>query len=49
MLIMRLYKKISKGNTFIMPKKVLEKFGMEYFLEVYEDKIIIVPAKENEK
>ena len=31
-------------NRVILPKKCIEKWGREYYLEVYEDKIILIPV-----
>lgn len=30
-------------NKIRIPNKVIEKFGREYYMEIYEDKIILVP------
>ncbi len=34
-------------NKMIIPKIVIEKFGNQYFMEIYEDKIILIPIKKN--
>lgn len=33
-------------NRVVLPKKCIEKWGRAYYLEVYEDKIVLVPVKE---
>lgn len=30
-------------NRIMLPKKCIEKWGREYYLEVYEDKIVLKP------
>lgn len=47
-MIMRFFKKIDSRNTILLPKKIIEKFGKEYYMEIYEDKIILVPVKKGE-
>lgn len=32
-------------NKIVLPKICIEKFGSSYYLEVYEDKIILKPVK----
>ena len=32
-------------NRIMLPKKFIEKFGYQYYMEVYEDKIVLVPVK----
>jgi len=44
-MIMRLFKKLDVRNFILIPKKVVEKFGKEYYMEIYDDKIILVPVK----
>ena len=44
-MIMRLIKKADVRNFIGIPKKVAEKFGKEYYMEIYEDKIILIPIK----
>lgn len=47
-MIMRLFKKLDVRNFIGLPKKVAEKFGKEYYMEIYEDKIILIPVKNEE-
>jgi len=47
-MIMRFFKRSDNRNTILLPKKAVEKFGREYFMEIYEDKIILIPAKKGE-
>ena len=35
-------------HKMIIPKKVIEKWGLDYYMEVYEDKIILKPIKQKE-
>lgn len=44
-MIMRLFKRADVRNFIGIPKKVAEKFGKEYYMEIYEDKIILIPIK----
>ncbi len=32
-------------NKIIIPKACIQKFGREFYMEVYEDKIIMKPVK----
>lgn len=34
-------------NRIVLPKKFIEKFGYEYYMEVYEDKIILLPVRKD--
>lgn len=46
--ILRFYKKAeSSQNKIVIPKIAVEKFGREFYLEVHEDKIILIPIKRN--
>jgi hypothetical protein len=36
-MLFRLFKRVDKVNKLFMPKQVIEKFGREFYLEVYED------------
>lgn len=42
---LRFYKKTDKRNSISIPKKINEDFGKEYYMEVYEDKIVLIPVK----
>lgn len=44
-MIMRFFKRLDTRNTILLPKKVIENFGREYYMEIYEDKIILIPVK----
>ena len=46
--MIRLLKKTNVRGVILLPKKIVEKFGKEYYMEIYEDKIILIPAKEGE-
>lgn len=36
-------------NRVILPKSFIEKNGSEFIMEVYEDKIILIPVKQKKK
>lgn len=36
-------------NRIIIPKAFIEKNGRQFSMEVYEDKIILIPLKKGEK
>ena len=43
---MRLFKKAEKMyNRIILPKYAIDKWGREYYLEVYEDHMKLIPLK----
>lgn len=44
-MVMRLLKKLDVRNFILIPKHVVEKMGKEYYMEIYEDKIILIPVK----
>ena len=47
--ILKLHKKAEpKTHKMIIPKDMIEKWGLEYFMEIYEDKIILKPIKKGE-
>ena len=42
------YKKAEpKTHKMIIPKTFIDEFGNEFYMEVYRDKLIIKPKKEN--
>lgn len=32
-------------NKMIIPKYVISKFGNQFYMEIYEDKVILIPIK----
>lgn len=32
-------------NKITLPKVVVEKFGKQFYMEIYEDKIVLIPIK----
>ena len=34
-------------NRVVLPKKFIEKYGYQYYMEVYEDYIKLVPKRED--
>jgi hypothetical protein len=44
--ILRFFKRIMKSKSFLyIPKEIINKFGYEYYLEVYSDRIELRPYK----
>jgi hypothetical protein len=44
--ILRFFKRIMKSKSFLyIPREVINKFGYEYYLEVYSDRIELRPYK----
>lgn len=48
MLLERIFKRLDCRNFVGIPKKVAEKFGKEYYMEIYEDKIVLIPIKKGD-
>ena len=45
-LIVKLIKRAEKSkNKIVIPKEVIDRLGRDYFLEVYEDYMKLVPIK----
>lgn len=44
-MLFKFFKRIDKSNKMFMPKVMIDKFGREYYLEIHEDKIILIPTK----
>lgn len=45
-----LQKNADKGtNKIRLPKEIVEKFGRNYYMEIYDDKIILKPIKKKEE
>lgn len=36
-------------HKMIIPKKCVEKWGLDYYMEIYEDKMIIKPIKKEKE
>ena len=47
-MIYKFIKKLDTRNFIGIPKKVVEKFGKEYYMEVYEDKIVLIPVSKKD-
>lgn len=46
--ILILHKKVEKiYNRITLPKKFVEKWGKEYYMNVYADRIEIIPIKDH--
>ena len=39
---------IDKQHKLVIPKIVVEKLGKQFYMEIYKDKIILRPIKEEE-
>lgn len=37
------------SHKMIIPKAFFDKYGIQYYMEVYEDKLVIRPLKKKEK
>lgn len=48
-MIVKLFKKADTSNKIFMPTMVIKKFGREFYMEIYEDKIILIPVKIDNK
>lgn len=47
-MITRIFKKSEKTtNKIRLPKEVVDKFGNEFYMEVYENYIKLIPVKES--
>ena len=46
--MLRLFKKLNVKGSILLPKNVVEKFGKKYYMEIYEDKIILIPVEKGE-
>ena len=44
--MLRFFKKVEKKKKIFIPKAVVNAMGKEYYLEVYDDKILLVPIKD---
>lgn len=39
------YMKNTSNNKIVIPKKFIEKNGTQYYMQVFDDKIILTPVK----
>lgn len=47
--IMRFQKNADKTtNKMIIPKAIIEQWGNQFYMEIYKDKIVLVPIKKGE-
>lgn len=46
-MIERLFKKANSLNQILMPRAVIRKMGKEFYMEIYKDKIVLVPVKKD--
>ncbi len=44
-MIERLFKRANSLNQILMPRAVIRKMGKEFYMEIYKDKIVLVPVK----
>ena len=48
--IITYHKKADKGvNKIIIPKAIIESWGNEFIMEVYEDKMVLIPLSKLKK
>lgn len=47
-LLLKFYKVVDILGRIVIPAQVRKKFGDEYYLEVYEDYVKLIPAKKKE-
>lgn len=47
-MLIRYFKRVDKNNKITLPKVVVDAFGTEFYLEVHENKIVLVPLKKGE-
>lgn len=43
--MLRYFKKVDSCGKIFIPKAVVNAMGKEYYLEIYEDKMILIPIK----
>lgn len=44
--VLKLFKRAEKNtNKVTLPKAIVEQWGREYYMEIYEDKIVLIPIK----
>ena len=48
-LLERYFKKIDKANRIVVPSSVVQRHGNEFYLEMYEDVIVLVPVNIKKK
>lgn len=47
--IMRFQKNADKEkNRIIIPKAIIEQWGNQFYMDIYKDKIVLVPIKKGE-
>lgn len=47
-MIIRYFKKVDSNNKIFIPTIITKNFGKEFYLEIYKDKIVLVPVKKGE-
>lgn len=46
---LRYMKRSDIQNRIQLPKNLIEKFGRDFYLEIYDDCMVIIPIKKEEK
>jgi hypothetical protein len=46
-MLFRFFKKVDKAGKMFIPKVATNLFGREFYFEIHEDKIILVPIVKN--
>lgn len=44
-IILRLMKHVDVNNRVVIPDNVVKTLGKDYYMEIYNDKIILIPIK----
>ena len=44
-MIIKYYKKAGCDNKILLRKQVIESFGKDYYMEIHQDKIVLIPIK----
>ena len=48
-MLIRIFKNVDSNGKIFIPKVVTENFGKEFYLEVHQDKIVLIPLKKKGK
>jgi len=44
-IILRIMKHVDTNNRLVIPDNVVKSLGRDYYMEIYADKIIMIPIK----
>lgn len=48
-MLFRFFKKVDSCNKIFIPKVVQKLLGKEFYMEVYKDRVILIPIREEEE